>query len=61
MAGFGLSILRFLCSDDGTTAVEYAVMLSMILMGIIATISSVGAASGGLWGNTKTELQAHGF
>ncbi len=52
---------NFLASDDGTTAVEYAVMLAAILMGVIVTIGTVGAASGGLWGKSKDELQAHGF
>jgi pilus assembly protein Flp/PilA len=54
-------VKTFLVEEDGPTAVEYAVMLAAILMGVIATIGSVGAASGGLWGRSNTELQAHGF
>lgn len=52
---------RFLRRDEAATAVEYAVMLAFILLSCIAAIASVGAQSGGMWGNTKTELEAHGF
>lgn len=55
------SLRRFLTREDATTSVEYAVMLGMILMVCIVAISSLGAQSGGLWGNNTTELQAHGF
>jgi len=54
-------IRRFLTNDDAATAVEYAVMLALIIGVMSATISSFGGAAGGLWGNTDTELQAHGF
>ena len=43
-------VKQFLISDDGPTAVEYAVMLGLIVMVCIATISAVG-------GNTATKLQ----
>jgi pilus assembly protein Flp/PilA len=35
-------IIRFLRSEDGPTAVEYAVMLAMIFMVCIAAITLVG-------------------
>ena len=35
-------VLDFVCSEDGPTAVEYAVMLALILGGIIATMASFG-------------------
>ena len=37
------AIRRFLASEDGPTAVEYAVMLSLIVMVCWVAISSVGA------------------
>jgi pilus assembly protein Flp/PilA len=49
-------IKHFLWSDDGPTAVEYAVMLAMILLSIIAAIGSVGAEAGGIWGNNQRQL-----
>jgi pilus assembly protein Flp/PilA len=36
------TILRFLRQDDGATAVEYAVMLGLILGAIIVTVGVFG-------------------
>ncbi len=54
-------VKKFLRGEEAATAVEYAVMLGLILMACVAAISSVGGASGGMWGNTQSELTAHGF
>ena len=35
-------IRRFLASEDGPTAVEYAVMLALILVACITVVSSLG-------------------
>lgn len=50
-----------LLDEDGATAVEYAVMLALILTAIISAVSAVGSGSGGMWGATKGNLDAHGF
>lgn len=54
-------IVAFLRDDSAATAVEYAVMLALILLTAITAIASFGAASGGMWGNIDTQLQGHGF
>ncbi len=36
------SISRFLVSEDGPTAVEYAVMLALILVACISIVTSLG-------------------
>jgi pilus assembly protein Flp/PilA len=54
-------IIRFLCDEEAATAVEYAVMLAMILLAVIAGIQSVGAQAGGMWGGISTNLTAVGF
>jgi len=36
------SIKRFLASEDGPTAVEYAVMLALIIIVCLAAISFIG-------------------
>jgi len=36
------SVRRFLKSEDGPTAVEYAVMLALIVIVCLAAISSIG-------------------
>jgi pilus assembly protein Flp/PilA len=42
MTKFANSIKKFLVSEDGPTAVEYAVMLALIIVVCIAAISTVG-------------------
>jgi len=42
MNALALRVQRFLVSEDGPTAVEYAVMLALIIIVCLAAISSVG-------------------
>ena len=51
----------FLTDDEGATAVEYAVLLALILMGVIGAIGTVGAETGGLWGDIDSELADTNF
>ena len=51
----------FLADEDGTTAVEYAVMLALSLAAIFGTVSTMGGAAGGLYENSEAELKAVGF
>ena len=37
--------------DEAATAVEYSVMLGLILMSVIGAIGMVGNQSGGMWSN----------
>ena len=50
---------QFLTSDDGTTAVEYAVVLAMIIMACIIGITAFGGSAGNKWGKVEGELNAH--
>ncbi|MEZ6070562.1 MAG: Flp family type IVb pilin [Pirellulales bacterium] len=52
---------QFLLSEEGPTAVEYAVMLALIIGTLIGTLGTLGATSGGLWGSIDTDLQNQGF
>ena len=54
-------IRRFISCDEGATAVEYAVLLALILMGVIGAIGTVGASTGGLWGNIEGDLDGTPF
>lgn len=49
---------NFLCSEEAATAVEYAVMLAMILVAIMIGVTSLGTRSGVWWTNIKTALLA---
>ena len=42
MQKFLTTATRFLKSDDGPTATEYAVMLALIIIACVATISLIG-------------------
>lgn len=54
-------IAAFLRNEDGATAVEYAVLLALILVVMIAAITSFGSTTGGLWGNINSDLNGVGF
>lgn len=51
------------CVNDerGATAVEYAVMLAMILLSVLAAIGTVGSQTGGMWNGIVNSLRAIGF
>ena len=50
MKDFAKSIKRFLVSEDGPTAVEYAVMLALIVVVCLTAIQAIGTNA-----NTKFE------
>ena len=52
-------IRRFLTAEEGTTAVEYAVLLAMILIAIIVGVTSAGGGVGNWWGNIKTKIESY--
>lgn len=54
-------IIRLIRGEDAATAVEYAVMLALILLAILASIGVLGAQSGGMWGGIEADLNTHGF
>ena len=56
MKKFGKKIQRFLESEDGPTAVEYAVMLALIIVVCIATIRVVGANANASFVSTAAAL-----
>jgi pilus assembly protein Flp/PilA len=45
MNSLAKSVRRFLVSEDGPTAVEYAVMLALIVLVCLTAISSLGQAA----------------
>jgi pilus assembly protein Flp/PilA len=52
---------RFLRDSDAATAVEYAVMLAMILLAVLGAIGAVGSQAGGWWGGIQGSLNSAGF
>ena len=50
MKSFAQSVQKFLASEDGPTAVEYAVMLALIVIVCLTAIQAIGTNA-----NTKFE------
>lgn len=51
---------RFLVSEDGPTAVEYAVMLALIIIVCLTAISSIGTRASTTFQNVASSLGAVG-
>lgn len=51
-------LTRFLAEDDGTTAVEYAVMLALIIAVCITAVASVGSTNDGSLKDSMMRLSA---
>lgn len=51
-------IRGFLADDGGPTAVEYAVLLGLILVAIIGAIGTVGVGTGGLWSGNANAIDS---
>ncbi len=57
----GKTIQAFLVDTDGTTAVEYCVMLAMILLVVLIGITAAGNSVLDWWTDIETDLDANGF
>jgi pilus assembly protein Flp/PilA len=54
-------IKNFLAEEDGPTAVEYAVMLALILAVIAAAISGVGFNTLSMWQDNSNQMTTNGL
>lgn len=53
-----LSVIRqFICNDEAATAVEYAVMLALIVMLCFASIRTVGQQASNTWLRCDSSIQ----
>ena len=53
-----LSLRRFLSSEDGPTAVEYAVMLALIVIVCLTAIQAIGTNASSTFQSVATLLQS---
>jgi pilus assembly protein Flp/PilA len=60
MIQFANSIKRFIVSEDGPTAVEYAVMLALIIVVCLTAIQAVGTNASTTFTSVSTKLGAGG-
>ncbi|UYY77672.1 Flp family type IVb pilin [Sphingomonas sp. R1] len=56
-----IHLLRALASAQrGATAVEYGLVVALIVLAMIAGLTSLGNATGQLWGNMSQKVQQAG-
>jgi pilus assembly protein Flp/PilA len=58
MSQFALSVKKFLKSEDGPTAVEYAVMLALIVIVCLASIQAIGTNANQAFNTVAGQLPA---
>ncbi len=58
MKNLALKVQRFLVSEDGPTAVEYAVMLALIVVVCLTTISTIGTRANATFDSVAQKLPA---
>jgi pilus assembly protein Flp/PilA len=56
MKSLATKVQRFLVSEDGPTAVEYAVMLALIVIVCLTAIKSVGTNASATFDNVAAEI-----
>lgn len=56
MRGFVSGMQEFIISEDGPTAVEYAVMLGLIIVVCASAISSVGSKTASIFAGTASQI-----
>jgi len=55
-SSFLKSVRNFLVSEDGPTAVEYAVMLALIVVVCLASVTALGSNANAKFNKVKTAL-----
>jgi pilus assembly protein Flp/PilA len=56
MKSLAKKVQRFLVSEDGPTAVEYAVMLALIIIVCLTAITSIGTNANATFDNVAGQL-----
>jgi len=56
MKSLALKVRHFLKSEDGPTAVEYAVMLALIVIVCLTAITAVGTQAAAQFNNIATQI-----
>ncbi len=57
---FALKVQRFLASEDGPTAVEYAVMLALIIVVCLTAIQAVGTNAASTFNTVSSKIGTTG-
>ena len=60
MRQFAKSVVKFVKAEDGPTAVEYAVMLALIIVVCIVSITALGTAANQTFSGVGTTIASTG-
>ena len=60
MKKFSQALVNFVRNEDGPTAVEYAVMLALIVVVCIAAVTTLGTNASSTFGNVALNTAAKG-
>ena len=52
---------RLIVDDEAATAVEYAVVLALVLLAVFGSVALVGLRTGEKWDSINTNLDGFGF
>jgi pilus assembly protein Flp/PilA len=58
MKNFALKVRQFMVSEDGPTAVEYAVMLALIIIVCLTAINSIGTNANQTFSDVAASIAA---
>ena len=58
MKNFALQVKKFLKSEDGPTAVEYAVMLALIIVVCLTAVQAIGTNANATFQSVAAKLPA---
>jgi pilus assembly protein Flp/PilA len=61
MKSFITKVQKFMKSEDGPTAVEYAIMLALIVIVCLTAIQAVGTAANTAFQTVSTQMTAVGI
>ena len=57
MKSLALKLRRFLASEDGPTAVEYAVMLSLIIVVCLTAVTTIGSNASSVFSKVANSIK----
>ena len=52
------TLCRLLADQKGATAIEYGLIVALIVLAMIGGLSALGGGSGGMWTGLETAVQA---
>lgn len=49
-------LIKLLSDSRGATAIEYGLIVALIVLAVIGGVSALGGANGNMWGNVQTKV-----